>query len=231
MKLKDLPKIDLPREKLVKYGPEKLSNAELLALLLRTGVKDLNVLELSKVLFRKFGNEGLPNASIEELKKTFGLGEAKACEIVACFELGKRLLQNKQAELIMTPEDVWKECRDIVAGKKEYFMIFYLDIRSQEIKRDIIFMGTVNKVMIHPREIFEPAIRCLAAHIILAHNHVHDSVKPTQSDQDITNRLVRAGRILGIEVRDHVIVNKTQCYSLRKSAEWPEDSKSSSEML
>jgi DNA repair protein RadC len=231
MKLKDLPKIDLPREKLVKYGPEKLSNAELLALLLRTGAKGLNVLELSKVLFRKFGNEGLPNASIEDLKKTFGLGEAKACEIVACFELGKRLLQNKQAELIMTPEDVWKECRDIVSGKKEYFVIFYLDVRSQEIKRDIIFMGTVNKVMIHPREIFEPAIRCLSAHIILAHNHAHDSVEPTASDREVTKRLVEAGHILGIEVRDHIIVNKTHCFSMKNSGAWPKIQRTVSEVL
>jgi DNA repair protein RadC len=140
-------------------------------------------------------------------------------------------LQNKQAELIMTPEDVWKECRDIVSGKKEYFVIFYLDVRSQEIKRDIIFMGTVNKVMIHPREIFEPAIRCLSAHIILAHNHAHDSVEPTASDREVTKRLVEAGHILGIEVRDHIIVNKTHCFSMKNSGAWPKIQRTVSEVL
>jgi len=107
MKIKDLPKIDRPREKLEKYGPERLSNSELLAILLGTGSKGVNVVELSNKILKKFSVDGLSKADVKALKNTFGLGSAKACEIVACFELGRRFLQNKQSSLILSPRNLW----------------------------------------------------------------------------------------------------------------------------
>jgi len=213
MKIKDLPKVDRPREKLEKYGPEKLSDSELLAILLRTGSKGINVVELARKILGKFSGSGLANAGFKELKNTFGLGTAKACEIVACFELGRRLLQNKKSQIYLTPKDVWNELKDIRDNKKEHFIIFFLDARNQEIKREIISVGSLNANLVHPREVFEPAVRHLAAQIILAHNHPAGDPMPSKEDSEITKQLVDAGKLLGIEIKDHVIVSKTNFFS------------------
>src|SRR3989344_417952 len=211
MKIKDLPKIDRPREKLEKYGPERLSDSELLAILLRTGSEGVNVVELSSKILKKFSGVGLAKASVKELKNTFGLGAAKACEIVASFELGRRLLQNKQSVLLLSPQDVWEELKDIRDNKKEHFVIFFLDIRNKEIAREIISVGSLNANLVHPREVFEPAVRNLAAQIIIAHNHPSGDTEPSKEDLEITQKLVEAGDILGIEIIDHIIVAK-DCY-------------------
>jgi len=216
MKIKDLPKVDRPREKLEKYGPEKLSNSELLAILLRIGSKGLNVVELSRKILGKFSRNSLAKASFKDLKNTFGLGSAKACEIVACFELGRRFLQNKKSQIYLTPKDVWNELKDIRDNKKEHFVIFFLDTRNQEIKREIISVGSLNANLVHPREVFEPAVRHLAAQIILAHNHPAGTPAPSQDDLEITKQLVDAGKILGIEIKDHVIVSKTNFFSFKE---------------
>jgi len=213
MKIKDLPKVDRPREKLEKYGPEKLSDSELLAILLRTGSKGINVVELARKILGKFSGSGLAKADFKDLKNTFGLGAAKACEIVACFELGRRLLQNKKSQIYLTPKDVWNELKDIRDNKKEHFVIFFLDARNQEIKREIISVGSLNANLVHPREVFEPAVRHLAAQVILAHNHPAGDPMPSKEDSEITKQLVEAGKLLGIEIRDHVIVSKTNFFS------------------
>ena len=213
MKIKDLPKVDRPREKLEKYGPERLSNSELLAILLRTGGKGVNVVELSNKILKKFSGDGLPKTTVKELKNTLGFGSAKACEIVACFELGRRLLQNKQSALLLSPQDVWEELKDIRDNKKEHFVIFFLDTRNQEIKREIISVGSLNTNLVHPREVFEPAVRYLAAQIIVAHNHPSDDPSPSQEDVVITKQLIDAGKLLGIELKDHVIVSKANLFS------------------
>ena len=216
MKIKDLPKIDRPREKLEKYGPERLSDSELLAILLRTGSEGVNVVELSSKILKKFSGVGLAKASVKELKSTFGLGAAKACEIVASFELGRRLLQNKQSALLLSPQDVWDQLKDIRDNKKEHFVIFFLDARNQEIKREIISVGSLNANLVHPREVFEPAVRHLAAQVIIAHNHPAGDSSPSQEDSEITKRLVDAGKLLGIDVKDHVIVSKTNHFSFKE---------------
>jgi len=217
-KIEDFPKILRPREKLLKYGPEKLSNSELLAILLRTGQKGRNVVELAKKLLQKHGSQNLPNLDVKELKKFPGIGPTKACEIVACFELGKRLLQKKQAEIYLKPKDVWNELKDLRNHKKEHFVIFYLDTRNQEIKREIISIGSLNANLVHPREVFEPAVRNSAAQIILAHNHPSADPNPSKEDFEVTQRLVKAGKILGIEVIDHIIVTKNGFISFKEKS-------------
>jgi DNA repair protein RadC len=218
MTIHDFPKIEKPREKMIKYGATKLSNTELLAIILRTGKKGKNVLRLSKSVFDEFG-EGIINAQISEMKKIDGLGPAKACEIVACFELGKRFFDNKKSELIISPEDIYNQLENIRNSKKEHFVAFFLDSRNQNIKKEIISIGTLTTSLVHPREVFEPAIQNLAAQIILCHNHPSGNLEPSAADVEVTRRLIAAGKILGIDVLDHVIVSSTGFFSMKESNE------------
>jgi len=214
--IKDLPKVERPREKLMQYGPEKLSNSELLAILLRSGKRGENVIELANKILKRFSKDELPNLTFNDLKDYSGLGPAKACEIVACFELGKRLLKDKKAEIYLKPKEIWEELKDLRDHKKEHFVIFYLDSRNQEIKREIISVGSLNANLVHPREVFEPAVKHLAAQIILAHNHPSGDPEPSEDDLEITKRLTESGKILGIEVIDHIIVVKNGFLSFKE---------------
>lgn len=216
-KIKDIPKVDRPREKMEKYGPGRLSDAELLAIMLRTGTKDMNVLKLSQKILQKFEKDKFIDASVENLKNIHGIGAAKACEIIACFELGRRMLKDKKSSILLSPKDVWERMEDIRGSKKEHFVVFYLDSRSQEIKREIISVGTLNESLVHPREVFEGAIKNNAASIIIAHNHPSGDLEPSRADIEITKRLVHAGKILDIEIVDNVIVsnNKLSFKSLK----------------
>ncbi len=207
-RIKDLPVVERPREKIEKYGPEKLTDAELLAILLRTGTKGLSAIDLSKKILKIFSSETIISARVSDLKKVFGFGTTKACEIVACFELGKRFLSGKQACLILSDQDVWSDLKEIRDSKKEHFVVFYLDARSQKIQREIISIGTLTESLVHPREVFEPAIKNNASEIIVAHNHPSGSLIPSESDIDVTKKLVHAGKILGIPLLKHVIVTK-----------------------
>ena len=139
LKMKDIPHVERPRERLSKYGPDKLSDAELLAIILKTGTKDLNVLKLSQKILQKFSGDAITKTTVEELKSVHGLGEVKALEIIACFELGRRFLQHKKTSVILSPRDVWERMEDVRSSKKEHFVVFYLDSRNQEIKKEIIF--------------------------------------------------------------------------------------------
>jgi DNA repair protein RadC len=216
MQIKNLPACERPRERLAHYGPDKLSDAELLAILLRTGPEGTNVLELAKKILKQFSKNKLINATVDDLKNIHGLGEAKACEIIACLELGRRLLKDKQSTLILSPQNVWENMKDIRASNKEHFVIFYLDTRNQTIEQEIISVGTLNASLVHPREVFEPAVKHLAAQIIIAHNHPSGNTKPSENDLNLTKRLVAAGVIMGIEVLDHVIVTSEEFLSLKE---------------
>jgi len=207
-KIKDIPKFDRPREKLEKYGPGKLSDAELLAILLRTGTKDLNVLKLAQKILQKFEKEKFVNVSIKDLKDIHGLGIVKSCEILACFELGRRMLKDKKSSILLSSKDVWERMEDIRGSKKEHFVVFYLDSRNQEIQREIISVGTLNESLVHPREVFEGAIKNNASSVIIAHNHPSGDLEPSQADVEITKKLIHAGKILDIKLLSHVIVTK-----------------------
>jgi DNA repair protein RadC len=219
--IKDLPRVERPRERLIQYGPEKLSHGELLAILLRSGKKGENVLELAHRIIKSFGIRELPGLTVNDLKDYPGLGPAKACEIVACFELGKRLLRDKKTQIYLTPKDVWEELKDVRNHKKEHFITLYLDSRNQEMKREIISIGSLNANVVHPREVFEPAVRNYAAHIIVAHNHPSGEPDPSKDDIEITRRLVEAGKILGIEVLDHIIVARNGFMSFKEKGLMP----------
>ena len=216
MKIKDIPKVDRPREKLIKYGPEKLNNAELLAIILGKGIKGKNAVEIARSLLKKFAEEKFAGIQFEDLKNTSGVGTTKACQIIASIELGKRLLKGKKSKLIVSPKEIWEEMQDVRNSKKEHCFIFYLDVRNQIIKRELVSVGTLNASLIHPREVFEPAVRISAAQIILSHNHPSGDSSPSDEDISLTKRLVEAGNILGIEIIDHVIVANKYFSSLKE---------------
>lgn len=216
MKIKDFQKVDRPREKLKKYGTSKLSDKELLAILLSSGIKGKNVIELSKEILNEIKKVGIENINNESFKNIKGLGDTKTNQIISFIELGRRLLKNKKAELIMSPKDVWEKMEDLRDSKKKYFVIFFLDSRNQIIKREIISVGTLNSSLVHPREVFEPAIRYSTSQIIISHNHPSGLLKPSEEDLSMTKRLLEAGKILGIDVLDHIIVCKDEYKSLRE---------------
>lgn len=215
MKIKDTPKVDRPQEKLVKYGTKKLTDAELLALILRTGTKDTNVVELSKKILRKFKGK-INEIDIKSLKEINGLGETKACQIIACFELAKRLADPIKGSQFLSSQDVFNSLTDIRQSKKEQLLVIYLDTRKREIARETISIGTLNANLIHPREVFEPAIKNLAAGVVLIHNHPSGDTNPSDNDLILTRKFIKAGDIMGIEIIDHLIVSRDSYYSFKE---------------
>jgi DNA repair protein RadC len=165
-------------------------------------------LKLAQKILQKFENEKFVDVGIEELKKIHGLGTAKACEVLACFELGKRLLKGKKSSILLSPKDAWERMEDIRGSKKEHFVVFYLDSRNQEIKREIISVGTLNESLVHPREVFEGAIKNNASSIIIVHNHPSGDLEPSRADVEITKKLIQAGKILDIKIANHIIITE-----------------------
>ncbi|KKQ01592.1 MAG: repair protein RadC protein [Candidatus Roizmanbacteria bacterium GW2011_GWA2_36_23] len=216
MKIKDLPAIERPQEKLIHYGVDKLADEDLLAIVLSSGIKGLSAIELSKKILKFYNQEELLTFTFKDFKKTTGLGKTKICRIIASIELAKRLIQNKQSRLLLTPKEVWEELSEIRAKKKEYFVVFYLDVTNQVIKREIISIGTLNMSLAHPREVFEPAVKHVCAQILISHNHPSGDPMPSAEDTELTKRLIKAGEILGIEIIDHVIVTSKLYFSFKE---------------
>lgn len=212
MKIKDLSRIELPREKLEHYGEQKLLDHELLAIILGSGIQGLNVLELSKRVLEVIKKEDI--LTLEKLMKIKGLGKAKALQMLAMMALGMRLQNDEKPELLK-PEDVWRLSVDFRDSKREHFVAFYLDTQNKLIERIIISIGTLNASLVHPREVFEPAVRLCAASVIVAHNHPSGNLEPSSEDREVTLRLRGAGKLLGVELVDHVIVTKIAHKSLQ----------------
>ena len=221
--LNDLPADERPRERLVKYGVESLSLQELLSLIFGRGVKGESVVSISRKLIGTFGSlDQLSEASIEELKKIKGLGLAKACQLKACFEISKRLIKEEKLNknksvIIKSPKDIFPLLKEkIINFHKEYFMVVSLDNRNKVISIDIVSIGTLNSSLIHPRETFEVAIKNHAAGIIICHNHPSGELKPSEDDLVVTNNLIKAGKLLGIEISDHLIITKNGYFSFKE---------------
>ena len=215
MKIKDLQKQDLPREKLTKYGPDKLTDAELLAIILGSGTKGMNVLSLSRAILKLVASLGGAQATQDELKSIRGLGEVKSLQIVALLALSKRLHARDGQEILST-KDVWNMCNDFYASAKEHFVVFYLDTQSRLIERKLISVGTLDANVVHPREVFEPALTLHAASVLVAHNHPSGDTKPSPMDILLTKKLADASQLLGISLEDHVIVSKKGSTSLKQ---------------
>ena len=219
--IKDLPLSERPREKLCKYGANSLSNAELIATIIRTGYKEDTAIDLANRLLSMdvSGISYLTYATIEELTSIKGIGNCKAAQILAAIELGKRISSRGGEDKIkvdsptVLAELLMEEMRCL---KKEHFKIAILDTKNQIISIENISIGNLNASIVHPREVFNIAIKRSANSIILVHNHPSGDVTPSTEDINITHRLIDAGNIIGIKVLDHIIIGDNKFISFKQ---------------
>jgi DNA repair protein RadC len=208
--IKQLPPELRPRERLLEAGPSALSDGELLGLLFGIGSREKTAVELAgEVLSEAGGLHGLYDVSVHELMRVNGIGEAKACITLAAVELGRRIgqVRNPGRPMISSPADVERLLRGRIAHlDRENFVVVLLNTKNEVIETSTVSVGTLGASLVHPREVFKPAVRASAASVILAHNHPSGKVEPSQEDREVTKRLGEAAGILGIEVLDHVIV-------------------------
>ncbi len=209
--INQLNNFDKPREKLKAKGAKALKNEELMAILLGSGVKGKDVRKLSKEITTLL-DSNFENISLETLSQIYGLGNAKASQIVAAIELSKRYLirTNKR---ILNANDIYNELKEYTTKTQEYFLTITLDGASHIINKRVVFIGTLNQSLVHPREVFADAIADRAAGIIIAHNHPSQTPTPSQADINITNRLKEVSTLIGIELLDHIILTKNSYFS------------------
>lgn len=208
--IKNIPEFDRPRERFLKYGPLNLSNCELISIVLSAGTKNMSVKELSDNILKNLSDiTDLKNMSLNRLKEIKGIGEVKAIKLLSAIELGKRVYYEKNITKIKmnSADKVYAYIKDYLVNKKqEYFYALYLDSKKNLIDKKLLFIGTINKSIVHPREIFKNAYLLSASSIICVHNHPSGDPLPSQEDINITNHLVDIGKLQGIEVVDHIIV-------------------------
>ena len=216
--IKQIPKEDRPYERLINLGVEALSNEELLAIIIKSGTKEESSKDISKKLLSDIGGiRKLNEITFEELKKYNGIGNVKACILSSVIELSKRI--NNEVETLknikLTSSNlVYKYYKDKLGTKKqEYFYAVYLDNSKRVIGDKLLFIGTINYSLVHPREVFKEAYLSGASAIICVHNHPSGNVVPSKQDYDVTNNLINVGKLLGIKIVDHVIISSNNYYS------------------
>lgn len=218
--IRDFPEDERPRERFEQNGPESLSNHELIAILLRTGTKEESVLQLANRLLIHFeGLRLLKDANLDEITAIKGIGKAKAIQVLAAVEIGRRIsnLAYNDRYVIRTPED----CANYVMNdmrflSQEHFVCLYLNTKNQVLHKKTIFIGSLNASIVHPREVFKEALRRSAASVICIHNHPSGDPAPSREDIEVTKRLAESGKILGIELLDHVIIGENKFVSLKE---------------
>jgi DNA repair protein RadC len=218
--VRDVPVDERPRERMMQAGAEALSNQELLAILLRTGTGGRSVLDLAEQILVRFdGIRTLVDAKLEELMAVPGIGPAKAVQLLAAIELGRRIARMKKERtvVIRCPQDVSDLLMDRLRFQtQEHFVVLLLDTKNRVIAEETVSIGSLNASIVHPREVFKPALKRSAASIICAHNHPSGDPTPSREDLEVTARLVEAGRLLGIEVLDHVVIGDHRYISLKE---------------
>lgn len=217
--MRDVPLNDRPREKLVNFGPEVLGDSELLAILISSGNKERGVMDISKGILGKYNFSRLSRMSVAQLGKEFGVGRAKACQICACFEMGRRASGFVDGDVkINCAEDVMKMFgARMMDLESENFKVVYLNARRRVLKEKTLFVGTLDESVVHPREIFKVALEEGAAGVILVHNHPSGDPTPSDDDVKITKELIEAGKILGVDVLDHVIIGRNGYWSIMEN--------------
>lgn len=218
--MKQLPEDIRPRERLLREGPEVLSNSELLAILIRTGTGNDNALDLGEKLLTLAGNlNQLTDFKIEEISQIKGIGPAKAAHIIAALELGKRACSTslKEKPTIKSPQDVANLLmEDMRRYDREHFKAISLNTKNRVICIETVSIGSLSASIVHPRELFKNPLKRSSAALILVHNHPSGDPTPSQEDIDVTRRLCEVGKILGIEVLDHIIIGDNKIVSLRE---------------
>lgn len=218
--LRDVPKEERPRERMLQYGAKALSNAELLAILLRTGTVSETAVSLAQRLLRECGSlRQLAELSLDQFLRIKGIGTTKALQVMAGIELGRRISRSAAGERaqIRSPRDAAAYLmEDLRYLKKEHFVCLFLNTKNQVIGEETLSIGSLNASIVHPREVFLAAIRRSSAAIICAHNHPSGDPTPSADDIEITRRLKEAGQIIGIEVLDHLIIGDGNFVSLKE---------------
>lgn len=218
--MRDIPVEERPRERMLEVGANGLSNAELLAILLRTGVKNISAVQLAqKVLLATNGLPGLAACPIGDLTSIHGLGQAKAVQLKAGIELGRRLTKTSREALytIKSPEDAASYLmEDLRYLEKEQFVCLFLNTKNQVSGQEVLSIGSLNASIVHPREVFRAAIRSGCASVLCAHNHPSGDPTPSPEDISITKRLVEVGDLVGIPVIDHLVIGDRSFVSLKQ---------------
>ncbi|WNS43587.1 DNA repair protein RadC [Paenibacillus sp. MMS20-IR301] len=218
--LRDLPHEERPRERMMHYGAESLSQAELLAILLRTGAHRESAIHIAQRLLGIAGGlRGLADLSIEELTSIKGIGPAKAVQLKAGIELGRRMANSRLAEpvIIRSPQDAAEILTEQLRYlQKEHFICLFLNTKNHVIAQETLSMGSLNASIVHPREVFRAAMKCSSAAIICAHNHPSGDPAPSPEDISLTSRLMQAGEIVGIDVLDHLVIGDSSYVSLKE---------------
>ncbi len=220
LRIEDMAADERPSNRLMSSGPSSLSNAELLSIILKSGSVAENAINLSQRVLSQFDLKQLSAVDATQLMKIHGIKSGKAVQIVACFELARRLETfDGQSKLkINSPEDVYRRLYPAMReSKKEHFVELCLDTKNQVIREDTISIGSLNANIVHPREVFRTALIESAAHIIVAHNHPSGDPTPSREDIDITKKLVETGKIMGIDVLDHVIIGDCRHFSMKEA--------------
>lgn len=215
--IRDLPEEEKPREKLRKNGPAALKNYELMAVILGRGTRKEGVLELSKRIMSQYGDQAIfSEGDVEKIESVLGLTSVQACQVVAAFELGKRLFGRQSDVFLRSPEEVFQYAKDMARLRREHLRGLYLDTRNKLIRDEVIAIGTLTQSPSHPREVFHPAIESHAAAIILVHNHPSGDPSPSKDDIELTKQIHEASKILAIDVLDHVIIGNGRYFSLKE---------------
>ncbi len=217
LRIKDLPFSSRPQEKLLNKGHENLSDAELLAILLGTGSAKQNAILLSRTLLNSFPLKKLSKTSISDLVKISGIGKSKATRILAALELGERVFAPSllTKTTIRGAGDLLSHLKDIADKRQEYLVVFYLNARHELLQKEIIGQGSLNNMLITPKEVFSPALITPCASIMVAHNHPSGDPTPSEDDVSFTTRIHEAGEVIGIPLIDHVIVARSDYFSFR----------------
>ncbi len=218
VRIHDLPEEERPRERLVRNGSESLSNAELLAIILRTGSREENVVSMCNRILSEYSIKQLSLANIKRLTQIHGIGEAKAAQIAALFELARRLetFVEEPKRKVRSPKDVYTLMYPKMREqKKERFITLYLDTKNQILKEETVSIGSLNASIVHPREVFKSALLESSASVIMIHNHPSGDPSPSREDIMVTEKLVEGGKLLGIDVLDHIIIGDGKYVSLK----------------
>ncbi len=224
--IREMPEDERPREKLIELGPQSLTKAELIAIIISTGTREKTAIDLGREILYRFGDNlsEFLDMRIEELCRDpalKGIGVAKACKIKAALELGRRLENKKPKETSITTPSAAAACLMEALGykKSEHFAVLVLDTKKKLINLEVISVGILDATVIHPREIFYPAIRQYGASVIVGHNHPSGDPTPSREDIAVTRKLADAGKLLGIPVLDHIIVSDRTYISLKQNGD------------